>query len=90
MATKKTIGIGRHVSAIKRDQQSKITKVRNRHAISTMRTAIKKVRTDLNAEALNAAIPLIGKVSQKGMIHKNKASRLISRLTKAVNSAKNA
>lgn len=87
---KKKIGVGRHASSIKRNRQNEKKKAANRHAISRMRTAVKKVRLELNDESLNKVIPIIAKVTQKGMIHKNKASRLISRLCKAVNNTKSA
>jgi small subunit ribosomal protein S20 len=53
-----------------------------------MKTAIKGVRAEGSAEALKKAIPLIAKTAKRGVIHKRKAARLISRLTKAVNNAK--
>lgn len=85
---KKKTGVGRHASAIKRARQDKVRRARNRHAMSHMKTVIKRVRTEKTAEALKLAIPIIAKTAQKGIIHMKKASRLISRLTKAVNSAK--
>lgn len=84
---KKKVGVGRHPSAIKRARQTKKRRSRNRHVISTMKSSIKAVRSELTAEALKKAIPLIAKTAKKGIIHKKKASRLISRLTKAVNAA---
>ena len=57
-----------------------------------MRTQIKKVRTAADAgdkaaaqEALAAAIVKIDKACSKGVIHKNQASRRVSRLTRLVN-----
>ena len=57
-----------------------------------MRTAIKKVRAQADAKQapeakteLQSALSVIGKTARKGAIHKRKASRLQSRLTKAVN-----
>ena len=85
---KKKLGKGRHASTIKRERQNKKRKAINRHNISTMRTAVKKVRVNLNAETLKEVLPLLAKCVQKGIIHKNKAARLKSRLTKAVNKAK--
>lgn len=81
---KKKIAKGRHISSIKRDRQNKKRQARNRHAMSQMRTAIKKVRTSKTEEELKASIPLIAKTAKKGIIHRRKASRLISRLTRAV------
>jgi small subunit ribosomal protein S20 len=57
-----------------------------------VRTLTKKVRAAVASgdgkqaqEALNTAVPAIGKVASKGVIPKRRASRLISRLTRAVN-----
>lgn len=57
-----------------------------------MRTLIKKVRASVEAKngkdahvQLKEAIPFIDRCAQKGVIPKQKASRLVSRLTNAVN-----
>jgi len=52
---------------------------------SSMRTAIKKFEKDVNANNLNIAIQRIDKAMSSGKIHKNKAARLKSRLTKMMN-----
>lgn len=82
---KKKIGIGRHHSAIKRARQNVKRRMRNKNTISTMKTAVKNVRQTATKEALAKTVPLIAKTAKKGIIHKKKASRLISRLTKATN-----
>lgn len=81
-----------HKSAIKRDRQSKVRRLRNRTNKSTMKNAIRKVEEALVAgaedqakEALLAAIPVIQRTAAKGSIHKKNASRKVSRLTKRVN-----
>lgn|SRR3989338_4198689 len=83
---------GRHASAQKRARQAVKLEARNRHNTSTMRTAIKKVRSliatkkkDAALSALKTAIPVIAKTASKGSIHSRTASRYISRLTRAVN-----
>lgn len=80
-------------SAIKRARQSEIKRVRNAHIKSTMKTHIKKAITEMekkNKEELDVAftkaISYISKASSKGVIHKNNASRKISRLSKKVKS----
>ena len=64
----------------------------NKSRISDMKTAIKKVDIALNAgqkdeavAALRNATKKIDMVASKGTIHANKASRLVSKLTKKVN-----
>ena len=59
---------------------------------SSMRTAIKNVEKTIGAgnkeeaaNKLNIALQRIDKACTSGLVHKNKAARLKSRLTKAVN-----
>ena len=81
-----------HKSALKRDRQSKVRRLRNRMNKSRMKGAIIQVEEALVAgtedkarEALQAAATIIQKTASKGSIHKKTASRKISRLTKRVN-----
>ena len=81
-----------HKSAIKRDRQSKVRRMRNRANKSRMKTVIRKVEEALVAgneeearAALSLAIPVIQKTASKGTIHKKTASRKVSRLTRRVN-----
>jgi small subunit ribosomal protein S20 len=57
-----------------------------------MRTAVKQIRTSTDkakaAEDLKKATKLLDKLAAKGIIHKNKAANLKSRLTKLVNNLK--
>ncbi len=59
---------------------------------SSMRTAIKNCEKAVNAGSkdeasnkLNIALQRVDKACTSGLVHKNKAARLKSRLTKAVN-----
>ncbi len=81
-----------HKSAIKRDRQSKIRRMRNRMNKKRMKTAIRRVEeaiaAGLEEEArakLRMAIPVIHRTAVKGSIHKKTASRKVSRLTRRVN-----
>ncbi len=81
-----------HKSAIKRDRQSKVRRLRNRMIKARMKTAVRKIEEALVAgaeeqaqDALKIAIPIIQRTASKGTIHKKKASRKISRLTRRVN-----
>lgn len=80
-------------SAIKRVRQNKKKRDHNRSIYSEVTTAIRTVeqaiqRNDAKSAqaSLNIAIPLIDKAAQKNMLHRNNASRKISRLTVQVNS----
>jgi small subunit ribosomal protein S20 len=75
-------------SAEKRNKQNKAARMRNRTHISTLRSEIKKFRTLVssgNVEGARGILPAtyskIDKSIQKGIIHKNRAARLKSRLT---------
>ncbi len=81
-----------HKSAIKRARQNEEQRVRNRSRKTRMKNAIRKLEetigskaTDTVAEDLKAAISVIEKTAAKGVIHRNTASRKISRLTRRVN-----
>lgn len=81
-----------HKSALKRNRQSQERRARNRANKSEVKTAIRRVTdaigqksVDGAQEALKAAIPVIDRAAVKGAMHKNSASRKVSRLTKHVN-----
>ncbi|PIE69758.1 MAG: 30S ribosomal protein S20 [Deltaproteobacteria bacterium] len=86
-----------HKSAMKRDRQSQVRRLRNRRRKSEMKTAIRRIEDAVKLEqveeaqaALRKAVPVIQKVANKGTIHKKTASRKISRLTKRVNKMEHA
>ncbi|MBI5191953.1 MAG: 30S ribosomal protein S20 [Nitrospirae bacterium] len=83
-----------HKSAIKRARQSEKRKLRNKAAMSTMKTLIKKVQTAIEGKNtqdagvnLKEATSYIDKIADKGIIHKNRASRIVSRLNARINKA---
>ncbi|MHC5247988.1 30S ribosomal protein S20 [Enterococcus sp. HY326] len=75
-------------SAIKRVRTSEIAGAKNSSQKSAMRTAIKKFEDAVAAGADNVdalykdAVTAIDKAETKGLIHKNKAGRDKSRLSK--------
>jgi small subunit ribosomal protein S20 len=80
-----------HKSALKRQRQNEQRRVKNVHVRSTLKTLVKKVRVAAESKdiekaktALAEAIPAIDKAKSKGVIHRNTASRKISRLTKLI------
>ena len=82
-------------SAAKRMRQNTKRRDNNRAQRAAMRTSIKKTRAAIVAgdvEAVAAQLPTalssLGKMAQKGQIHKNKAARLSSRLAKAAHATK--
>jgi small subunit ribosomal protein S20 len=80
-------------SAIKQTRQSEEKRLRNSHVKSTMKTRVKKVVAAIESKATDNldglfkdAISYIGTAASKGVIHRNNASRKVSRLTKKINS----
>ena len=82
----------KNLSAEKRASQSVKRNLRNKSVVSGVRTVVKKVETavtsgnrEIAVKALLQAIKALNKAASKGVIHRNTASRNISRLTKKVN-----
>ena len=81
-------------SGIKRHKQSLKARARNRHVRSTVKTAVKEVRSEIaegpgekSAELLRNATSILERAGSKGVLHKKTASRKVSRLSKAVHKA---
>ncbi|HAQ03595.1 MAG: 30S ribosomal protein S20 [Acidimicrobiales bacterium] len=72
-------------SAIKRNRQNEVRRLRNRSVRSEMRSIVKTAKDSGNAEDTAAAIKKIDRAAAKGIIHANKASREKSRLQKSLN-----
>jgi small subunit ribosomal protein S20 len=53
--------------------------------VKSVRVAVEQNTQEEAQAALKAAIPVINRAASKGTIHKNTASRKVSRLTKSVN-----
>ena len=82
----------RHASTIKRHKQSLVRAERNRVLRTRLRHAIRSLRETIAAqdavkarEELLAVTKTIDKAATKGLIHRNNASRRISRLATQVN-----
>ncbi|MEE2891709.1 MAG: 30S ribosomal protein S20 [Pseudomonadota bacterium] len=78
-------------SAKKRARQAEVSRRRNASQRSMVRTAIKKVQSAIGAgdyasaqAAYLAAVPVIDRMADKGIMHKNKAARHKSRLNAQV------
>ena len=81
-----------HASALKRARQNEKSRARNKAYRTRMRNAIKSVRQAVEQgdaaqakAALEKAVPIIDKAAAKGTVHKNSASRTVSRLSRKVN-----
>jgi len=80
--------VATHASALKAHRQSLKNREHNRQFRSRLRGALKSVRVAIDGNDLTAAktalkdtISLIDKMTSKGVIHRNAASRYKSRLT---------
>ena len=81
-----------HQSTIRRARQAERRQERNRATMNTVKTLIKKVQSavagkkvDEAKTSLLDATSAIGKAVSKGVLHRNTASRRISRLALRVN-----
>lgn len=75
-------------SAKKRIRQIEHRSATNRSRTSAMRTSVKGVQTAIDSgdaaaasEALKSAQPLVMRSAQKGGLHRNTASRMLSRMS---------
>ena len=81
--------------ARKRARQSEKRRAQNASQRSMVRTYIKRVQAavvsgdyDAASQALVAAVPVIDRMADRGIMHKNKAARHKSRLNSAIKALK--
>ena len=81
-----------HKSSIKRIRSDEAKKLRNKYQHKSTRTLIKKFQQETKKAAakklLSKAVSMIDKLVKNNIIHKNKASHLISQLAKQANALK--
>lgn len=89
--------VKKNLSAIKRARQAEKRNTRNRVERSKIKGAMKIVETAVKSgdkeaaeSVLKSAAKLISSARSKGIIHKNNASRKISKLTRKVNAVSKA
>ena len=81
----------RHRDAEKQQRQNLKHRARNRNAKQALKDGLRDGRAAAaksDAKGVAAAMKLVGRTASAGIIHKRKASRLVSRLAKAANRAK--
>lgn len=83
-----------HKSARKRTRQAIKRRARNRHVRTRVRSALKQARAVVGAgdaaatpEAVRQAESLLRRAASKGIIPRQRASRLVSRLARAASKA---
>ena len=75
-------------SAKKRVLINKNRNEANKAAKTQLKTVIKKARAEgADAAAIKAAVVSVDKAAGKGLVHKNKAARIKSRLAKKANAS---
>lgn len=81
-----------HASAAKRARQRIKRTARNRLLLGNLRTSLKRARAAISTgsvaqagSVVTAAAKAAAKAASKGIIHKNAAARLSSRLQRALN-----
>lgn len=81
-----------HKSALKRAKQSEQRRMRNRSRKSQMKTSVRTLEQAIAekseeqiAAGLKQAVATINRTASRGVIHKNKAARMVSRLTRRIN-----
>ncbi len=75
-------------SAKKRVLVAKVRSDRNKAAKTELKTILKRARAEeATADAVKTAAVTLDKAAGKGLIHKNKAARIKSRLAKKANAS---
>ena len=78
-----------HQSALKRIRQTETRRLHNRYYARTMRNAVRKFRSLTDKKEAVDSLPklyeMVDRLAKKGIIHKNKAGNIKSRITKFAN-----
>ena len=82
-----------HPSALKRERQAQKRRLRNRAAVSAVKTSVKKLATALSGHSspdevkasFTSAVSTLDRAAGKGIIPKKRASRKVSRMARQVN-----
>jgi len=84
--------LANHKSALKRAKQNEVRRLRNKGYKTKVKKAVRKVRASIENNSHEQAqadfieaVSMIQKTASKGIIHRNQASRKISRLAHQVN-----
>jgi small subunit ribosomal protein S20 len=84
LATRHKSAIKRHRQNLKREARNTAIRTRVRHVIREAREAIANKNIATAEEHLRAVLKTLTKAASKGVLHRNSASRRISRLSKQV------
>ena len=84
MAQRHPSAIKRHRQSEKRAERNRIIRTRVRHAVRELREIIAKKESGPAETLLPTVIKALDKAATKGVLHRNNASRRISRLSSQV------
>lgn len=84
MAERHKSAIKRHRQSLKRAARNKTVRTHVRHSIRELREAIAKAEVENAGKLLPSVVKTIDKAATKGVLHRNSASRRISRLSAQV------
>ena len=77
-----------HKDALKRVRQAEKRRLHNRYYVKNMRNEVRKFRALTDKSEAEAQLPkiysIIDRVAKRGIIHRNKAANLKSKMTKVV------
>ncbi len=71
-------------SAIKKLRQDRKREIRNSSVKSGIKKAVKNAKSKKTKDAISKAIALAYKAAKRGIIHKNKAARIASTVSKLI------
>lgn len=82
-----------HASALKRARQTEVRRLRNKTYKTRVKSAVKEVRSAVESgtpaaeieDTFRRSVSIIQKTAGKGVIHRKKAARKISRLARSIN-----
>ena len=81
-----------HKSALKRARQNEVKRINNKGYKTKVKKAVKEVRAAISDNSVGQAkksfvktVSIVQKAASKGVIHRNQASRKISRLATQIN-----
>lgn len=75
----------RHKQSLKRNERNKAARTRMKNVVKAVKAAVAANDKEAAALALTKATSALDSIAGKGVIHKKKAARKVSRLAKAVN-----
>lgn len=84
LATRHKSAIKRHTQSLKRTERNAAIRSRVRHVLRETREVISGANLENAEQQLRTAVKTLTKAVSKGVLHRNSASRRISRLSRQV------